>query len=232
MIQAIIFDIEGTFTNLDKAKFMQNYLGILAPRFAHLLSPDKFSKQLLKSLDTILKDPRPEQTVMQTFFEDFSKATGQSMQTLKPIFDEFYASDFPALRCLVNPDPQGVKAVEIAIQQGFLTAIVSNALMPITAIKEQVRWAGLTPEHFKVITSLETLHYFKSQLSFFREIAEVLGVRPESCLWVSKHIKDRICQDIGMKMYLAGTSDDDDEFQADYAGPLEDLVQLISDGRL
>lgn len=230
MIQAIIFDLEGTLTNLDATKFMQNYLGILAPRFSHLLSPDKFSKQLLKSIENVQNEPRHDQTLMQTFLDDFSKATGRSVQTLKPIFEEFYTSDFPALRCLVQANPQGVKVVESAIQQGFLTATVSNSLMPLTAIKEQVRWTGLTPEHFKVIATLDNFHYCKPHLDFFKEVAERLGVKPQSCLFVSKHMDDLICQELGMKMFFVGTLEP--EVRTDYAGQLEDLSRLIIQGSL
>lgn len=230
MIQAIIFDLEGTLVKVDTIDFMRNYLGILAPRFAHLLSPDRFSKQLLKSLDTSQSDSKPGQTNMQTFYDDFSKTTGLSTQTLKPIFEEFYECDFPALRCLVQAIPQGVKVVEYAIQQGFLTAVASNPVLPLIAMEERVRWGGLTPEHFKVIPALDNFHFFKPHLGFFREVAESLGVQPENCLLVSGQTQDIICRDLGMKMFYVGTLELEKE--PDYAGDLEDLIRLISQGNL
>lgn len=228
MIQAILFDI-GTLTKVDTADFMRNYLGILAPRFAHLLSPDKFSKCLLKALGTT-RNPKQGQTNMQTFYDDFSKATGQSFQTLRPIFEEFYESDFPALSCLVQAIPQGVKVVEIAIQQGFLTAVASDPLMPLGAMQEQVRWAGLTPDHFKVIPALDNFHYCKPHRGFFKEVAEGLGVKTESCLLVSDHSEDVVCRELGMKTFLVGSTEP--EALTDYAGQLEDLFRLISQGSL
>ena len=230
MIQAILFDLEGTLINVDTTDFMRNYLGILAPRFAHLLSPDKFSKQLLRSLETSQSDPKPGQTNMQTFYDDFSKATGHSFLTLRPIFEEFYESDFPALRCLVQAVPQGVKVVEYAIQQGFLTAVASNPVLPLSAMREYVRWAGLTPEHFKIIPALDNFHFFKPQLGFFREVAEGLGVKPESCLLVSGQKQDLICRELGMKMFLVGAIELEE--QIDYSGNLDDLFRLISQGNL
>jgi len=230
VIQAILFDIEGTLTNVDATDFMRNFLGILAPRFAHLLSPEKFSKQLLKSLEIVKSEPKLGQTNMQTFYDDFSKATGQSCQILQPIFKEFYESDFPTLRCLVQAIPQGVKVVEYAIQQGFLTAVASNPLMPLTAMWEQVRWAGLTPEHFKVIPSMDNFHYCKPNLGFYREVAESLGVKPDSCLLVSEHIEDIVCRELGMKLFFVGTLGS--EVQTDYVGQLDDLFRLISQGNL
>jgi len=230
MIQAILFDIEGTLINLDTAKFIQNYLGILAPRFAHLLSPDKFTKHLLKSIDNIQKEPKPGQTVVQTFLDDLSKATGQSVQVLRPIFEEFYAADFPALRCLVQANPQGVKVVEYAIQQGFLTAILSNPLIPLIAMEEQIRWAGLTPEHFKVIATLDNFHYCKPHPGFFQEVADNLGFRPQNCLIVTKNIDDLICKELGMKTFVVDGIGL--EVQTDYSGSLDDLYRLISQGSL
>lgn len=233
MIQAILFDIVGTLTKVDVADFMRNYLGILAPRFAHLLPPDKFSKQLIKALEIAKNEPKSGQTNMQTFYDDFSKATGQSFHTLRPIFEEFYESDFPTLRCLIQAVPQGVKVVEYAIQQGFLTAVASNPLMPLTAMWEQVRWAGLTPEHFKVIPAMDTFHYCKPHLGFYREVAESLGVKPDSCLLVSEHTEDIICRELGMKLFFVGTVETlGSEVQTDYVGQLDDLFRLISQGNL
>ncbi|MHB8076978.1 HAD family hydrolase [Desulfosporosinus fructosivorans] len=229
MIQAILFDLEETLINIDTVAFMRNYLGILAPRFAHLLSPDKFSKQFTKSLEVTRSEPKPGQTNIQTFYDDFSKATGQSIQTLQPIFEEFYESDFPALRCLVQAIPQGVKVVEYAIQQGFLTAVASNAILPLNAMQEHISWAGLTPEHFKIIPALDNFHFFKPQLGFFREVAESLGVKPDNCLIVSGHTQDLVCRELGMKTFFVGSIGLE---ETDYAGNLDDLFRLIGQGNL
>ena len=224
MIQAILFDIEALI-NVESADFMKNYLGILAPRFAHLLSPDKFTKQLLKSIEIMQNEPKPGQTNSQVFFDDFCKATGLSALVLKPIFEEFYTSDFPALRCLVQVNHQGIKLVEYAIQQGFLTAIASNPVLPLTAICEQVHWAGLAPDHFKVIPAIDNFHYCKPHLEFFREVAESLGVKPENCLVVSEQMNDIICRELGMKKFYVGTLGAED--QTDYSGHFDDLFSLI-----
>lgn len=230
MIQAILFNLEGTLTNLDSAKFMQNFLGILAPRFAHLLPTEKFSKLLMKAMESVQNQPKPDLTVLQSFLDEFSKVSGQPAQVLTPIFTEFYASDFPALRCLVQPNAQGIKVVEYAIQQGFSTAILSNPLMPLAAVEEQVRWAGLRPEQFKVIATLDNFHYCKPQLGFFQEVAEKLGISPQGCLLVSNDNSDMSCRSLGMKTFFIGSMDV--KIETDYFGQFEDLYRLISQGSL
>lgn len=224
MLKAILFSLEGTLSHVDIGNFMRNYLGILTPRFAHLLSPDKFSKQLMKSLEFAQNENRPEQTNMQTLYEDFGKVTGHSMQSLQPIFEEFYEADFPTLKCLVQVDPQGVQLVEYAIRQGFLTAVASNPALPFTAMREYLSWVGLKPEHFKVIPTSDSFHYFKPQIGFFTELAEKLGVKSEHCLLVSSQTQDLVCREIGMKVFFVGPLE---ERQADYSGNLDDLFRFL-----
>ena len=230
MIQAILFNLEGTLTNLDSAKFRQNFLGILAPRFAHLLPTEKFPKLLMKAMESVQNEPKPNLTVAQGFMDEFSKVSGQPAQVLTSIFTEFYASDFPALRCLVQPNAQGVKVVEYAGQQGCSTAILANPLMPLAAVEEQVRWAGLRPEQFKLIATVDNFHYCKPQPEFFQEVAEKLGISPQSCLLVSNDKSDMSCRSLGMKTFFIGSMDA--EMETDYSGQFEDLYRLISQGSL
>ena len=99
MVKAILFDLDGTLTLMDHEEFMINYVGLLAPRFKHLISPDKFAKQIGRSTDIMIKEPKEGKSNQQVFFEDFTKATGLSFNALWPIFEAFYIEDFPALRC-------------------------------------------------------------------------------------------------------------------------------------
>ena len=225
MIKAILFDLEGTLIRVDTNNFMRNYLGLLAPRFAHFLSPDKFSKQLLKSWEFAQRESGPEQTVMQSFYEDLSKAMGHSSQILQPVFEEFYEADFPTLKCLVQVVPQGVRIVNHALQRGFLTGVASNPDMPLEAMREYLSWAGLKPKQFKVIPAMDSFHYFKPQREYFQELAEKLGLKPENCLLVCSQTQDLVCRKIGMKVFLTGAPETAEE--ADYTGSFDDLFRLL-----
>ncbi len=229
LIRAILFDLDGTLSLMDQDEFMRNYVGLLAPRFAHLLAPDRFGKQLMRSTDVMVKEPQPGRTNLQTFFDDFNKATGLSYTNLWPIFEKFYETDFPALRVLAKPNPEGKKAVLTAVKQGFVTAVASNPVMPLTAMKERIRWAELTPEDFTLIPSIEDFHSCKPHLSFFEELAERLGMNPEECLMVGNHpIEDLAARETGMKVFLVGNPPAD--VVTDYHGELSDLIKLILQG--
>lgn len=231
LIRAILFDLDGTLSFMDNEKFMRNYVGLLAPRFSHLYPPDKFAKQLMRSTDVMVREPKPGRTNLQTFFDDFCRVLSLSFSVLWPIFEEYYEHDFPNLKYLVKPNPEGNKAVETAIQQGYTVAVAANPVMPLSAIKERIRWAGFSPELFKAIPSIETFHFCKPHPGFFEEAAKHLEVEPAQCLMVGNHpVEDLAARHTGMKTFL--NSEVMDGVETDYAGGLADLTRLILQGNL
>lgn len=232
MIRAILFDLDSTLFSIDQVEFMRNYIGLLSPRFAHLLPSDRFAKQLLRSIDVMIKEPKPDHTNLQTFFDDFSKATGLTYNTLWPIFEEFYVIDFPALQCMSRVNPEGKKVIEFALQQGFMTALASNPVLPMSAVVERIRWAELSVEQFAVIPSIEYFHFCKPHLGFFEEITRKLKLKATECLMVGNHpVEDMIARELGLKTFFLEESSDDKKL-SDYSGNLSDLSQLILKGNL
>ncbi|MHB1654203.1 MAG: HAD family hydrolase [Desulfitobacteriaceae bacterium] len=231
MIRAILFDLDGTLSFMDNEMFMRNYVGLLVPRFSHLYPPDKFAKQLWRSIEVMIKEPKPGRTNFQTFFDDFSRIVGTSSNVLWPLFEEYYEHDFPNLKYLVRSNPEGKKAVETALQQGFILGVATNPLMPLGAIKERILWADLTPEQFKVVPSIESFHFCKPHPGFFGEMAEKLGLEPTQCLMVGNHpMEDLAARKAGMKTFFTGI--DDKGIETDYSGGMADLVKLILQGNL
>lgn len=231
MIRAILFDLDGTLSFMNNEEFMRNYVGLLAPRFSHLYAPDKFAKQLMRSTEVMAREPKPGRTNLQTFFDDFSRAVGISFSVLWPIFEEYYEHDFPNLQYLVKPNPEGKKAVETALQQGYTVAVAANPVMPLLAIKERIHWAGLTPEPFKIIPSIEAFHFCKPQPGFFSELAATLAIEPTQCLMVGDHpVEDLAARETGMKTFFVGA--DSSEVETDYQGDITELTKLILQGNL
>lgn len=231
MIKAILFDLDGTLTLMDQEEFMKNYIGLLAPRFKQYISPDKFAKQLNRSTEVMIKQPQEGKTNLQTFFADFTKATGLTYHTLWPVFEAFYTTDFPALRLLVKLNPHGKEAVETALQNGYTVAIAANPVMPLLAIEERIRWAELTPQIFSVIPSIESFHYCKPHTGFYAELAENLGLQPSECLMVGNHpVEDVAAQKIGMQTFYVG--EPVEGIQTTYQGDISDLTRKIRERSL
>ncbi|MGI1659882.1 MAG: HAD family hydrolase [Desulfitobacterium sp.] len=226
MIKAILFDLDGTLTLMNQEEFMKNYVGLLAPRFKSLLSPEKFVKQLNRSTEVMIKQPQEGKTNLQVFIADFTKGTGLTYNALWPIFEAFYATDFPALSYLVKVNQHGKEAVTNALEGGYKVAIAANPVMPLIAIEERIRWAGLTPQMFQVVPSIESFHFCKPHIGFYRELAENLELDPSECLMVGNHpVEDLVAQEIGMKTFYVG--DTMEGIQTTYTGDIAELAQRI-----
>lgn len=231
MIKAILFDLDGTLTLMNQEEFMRNYVGLLAPRFKQYISPEKFVKQLNRSTEYMINQPQEGKTNLQVFFTDFTKSTGLTYTTLWPSFEAFYTTDFPALSCLVKINPDGKEAIEAALERGYKVAIAANPVMPLIAIEERIRWAGLLPEMFAVIPSMETYHFCKPHVGFYAELAHNLDLAPEECLMVGNHPQeDLVAQDIGMKTFYVGAPEEG--IQSTYKGSIADLTKRIREGSL
>ena len=231
MIRAVLFDLDGTLSFMNQDEFMRNYVGLLTPRFTHLMSPDRFAKQLMRSTEVMRSQPQPGKTNMQTFFDDFCRATGLKFSVLFPILEDFYQLDFPALSCIVKPNPAGKATVELAKKQGYLVAVAANPVMPYAAIAERIRWTGLMPAQFDLVPAMEDAHFCKPNVGFFSEIASCLKLDPRECLMVGNDVQeDMIAKEIGMKTFFCG--EPPVEPVSDYAGSLTDLGHLLLQGNL
>ncbi|NPV70460.1 MAG: hypothetical protein HPY55_07450 [Firmicutes bacterium] len=49
-IRAILFDLDDTLIRIEFEAFMNDYLSLLAPRFAHACAPQRFVKELMASV--------------------------------------------------------------------------------------------------------------------------------------------------------------------------------------
>ena len=62
-----------------------------------------------------------------------------------------------------------------ALAAGHEVVIATDPLFPLQATEERVRWAGLDPEQFSLISAFETFHFSKSHIAYFAELLGRLG---------------------------------------------------------
>ncbi|NPV70459.1 MAG: HAD family hydrolase [Firmicutes bacterium] len=153
-----------------------------------------------------------------------------------PVFQEFYAADFPRLRRHSNPDPLAARVVQAAVDAGMRTVLATNPLYPRAAIVERLEWAGISPDLFDLITTYEHMHFCKPRPEYYREICSIIGCEPHECLMVGNDVdEDLVAAGAGMKTFLVNTAvrnRNSVQYVADYEGSLADLLDLIQGGGL
>ncbi|MDS1029019.1 HAD family hydrolase [Bacillota bacterium LX-D] len=231
MIEAILFDLDGTLLPINTDQFVDNYLKLISSKMTKYMQPEQFIKELVAATDVMVKDVDLNISNEQSFFNAFSQSTGLARDEILPDFDAFYNEHFWILGNDIIPKPI-VKDIISLARKKFKLVVATNPVFPLVALVERMRWAGIDQSDFVLITSYELMHACKPNMEYFLEITRQIDVEPEKCLMVGNDIdEDMVAKKIGMKTFLV------DEFlinrngllvESDYRGSLEDLYDLIT----
>lgn len=203
MITTILFDLDGTLLPMDNDEFTKGYFSLLVRK----LAPYGYDKQeLVPAIWTgtaamVKNDGKCSN--YDVFWKTFAGVLGDRVYEAKPVFDDFYRSEFNNAKSFCGFNEKAEEAVKAAKKLGCRTALASNPLFPVEAQKARVKWAGIDPDSFEFIASYENLSYCKPNPEYYRAIAEKLGVEPNECLMVGNDVsEDMIAQTAGMSVFL------------------------------
>ncbi|OQA41529.1 MAG: 2-deoxyglucose-6-phosphatase [Chloroflexi bacterium ADurb.Bin325] len=228
-IKAVLFDLDGTLLDSNMESFLPVYLKALSARIAHILPPQQFVAHLMQATEAMLaNDGRA--TNQEVFAEVFFPLVGRPRAELEPLFDAFYAEDFPKLSGITRRKPEARPVVELALALGHDTAITTNPLFPATAIRQRMAWAGVDDLPYRWVTSYENSRYCKPNLRFFDDVIARLGHRPEECLVVGDEHMDMVAAAVGCPTFLIpgpATALLPETPAPTYQGTLADLAALL-----
>jgi HAD superfamily hydrolase (TIGR01549 family) len=229
VIDAVLFDLDGTLLHNDMERFMRCYLQALSSRLAGYMPPQEFVRVLLAATDRMLLDANSCVTNEQAFQRAFDVLSGRSLNEIRPLLDDFYAHDFGTLAECTRREPQARSVVESVLAAGRQAVVATHPLFPRTAILQRMAWAGVDDLPFSLITSYENMHSAKPRPEYFQEIADRIGVPAGRCLMIGDDlILDQPCVRIGMRFYHVTEHEPFDP----NAGTLRHLHELIQGGLL
>jgi len=230
MIQAILFDLDGTLIDDSVDTFIPAYFRALTKKVAHLVPPDKFIAQLQASTRAMVSNTDSTRTMAQVFAADFFPNLGIASEILTPLFDDFYARDYGQLRTHVHAIPEARRVLTRAIDRGYKTVIATMPVFPGTAIRQRMEWGNVADFAYHLITDYETMHTSKPHAAYYREIAAMIGCAPENCVMVGNEIENdmRPAKRAGMQTFFVmnGQPANEDAL-SDWRGTLEDFAKLL-----
>ena len=186
MLKAILFDLDDTLLLNSMETFVPAYLQALTSYVAHLIPPDRLLTELFRATQAMEANDGTDRTNEEVFAAVFYPAVGYTPEELLPIFERFYAEEFPKLRALTRPLPEARPLVTWAFEHGLQVVIATNPLFPRMATEQRLEWAGVpvTEFDYALVTSYEVMHATKVHPAYYREILALLGRRPDECLMV------------------------------------------------
>ncbi|BCJ86959.1 HAD family hydrolase [Effusibacillus dendaii] len=203
MINTLLFDLDGTLLPMDQEKFTKGYFKYLIPHVMHLLDREKVVGQLWASTEKMVRSDDPDKTNEEVFKEHFLSETGLREADIWPIFLDFYAGEFGELSHLTDPNPLSRTVVQTAVEKGYEVALATNPLFPRSAIEARMRWAGVADMPFKLVTTMEEMHFCKPNPNYYREILQKIDKQPSECMMIGNDgYEDMVAAKLGMRTYL------------------------------
>ncbi len=185
-MKAILLDLDDTLLSNDIQTFLPAYFESLARFVKDKISPERLIRELLRGTDFMDSDSASDLTNEEAFESVFYASSGLIRGEMRPLFERFYAEEFPKLRVFTRPIFGARKLMEMAFFRGWQVVIATNPVFPRTAVEQRLDWAGVPVQDFAyaLITSLENMHATKATPAYYREILAKLKFPPGDCLMV------------------------------------------------
>ena len=199
----ILFDLDGTLLPMDQERFVKAYFGLLAKTMAPFrYVPDRLLKAIMDGIGAMVQNDGAA-TNEDVFWRVFCAAFGEQARQDMPHFEAFYLNEFQQAKEACGFDPRAAQAIHAFRAMGFRTVLATNPLFPRVATHSRIRWAGLEPQDFELMTAYEDCRFCKPDLRYYQEILDRLQVQPGECLMVGNDVdEDMIAGQLGMRVFL------------------------------
>ncbi|HAL88822.1 MAG TPA: HAD family hydrolase [Clostridiales bacterium] len=195
--------MDGTLLPMDQEVFVKDYLKRMAAFLApHGYDPERFVKALWAGIGAMMKNDGKAKNE-DVFWRVFNQVLERDARRDSALFDEFYRGEFQKSRESCGFQPAAAPAVREIRAMGYRVILATNPLFPAIATQSRIRWAGLEPEDFELITTYENARFCKPNPEYYREILGKLNLDASDCLMVGNDVtEDMIAEKLGMRVFL------------------------------
>ncbi len=201
--KVILFDLDGTLLPMDFDVYLKDYFVRLAKKMAENgYDPDTLMKGIYAGMEAMIKNDG-SCTNEEALWKEIVAVFGERVKNDTALFDEYYQNEFQEVKKSCGFHPEAAKTVRAIRDMGYRVVLATNPMYPRYATESRVRWAGLVPEDFELVTTYEDYSSCKPNLKYYEEVLEKIGVSAEECLMVGNDVEeDMIAEQLGMKVFL------------------------------
>ena len=204
MLDAILFDLDGTLLPMDYDTFTEGYLKLLAGALLpHGYDPKQMLSAMWKGVSDMTKNDGKETNVT-VFFRRFASVLGDRVYEDEKYLDAFYHTDFHKAKAFTQPTKNARRAVDLARKKAKKVVLATNPLFPASAIEARLSWAGLSPSDFDLVTTYENSRACKPNPLYYELILKEIGARADESLMIGNHADEdmRAAASLGIKTFF------------------------------
>ena len=202
-IKTVYFDLDGTLLPMDQDVFVKTYFGLLAKKLApYGYDPEKLTKTIWAGTMAMIQNDGTV-TNEEAFWNCFASVFGEKARADIPLFEEFYANAFEAVRAQCGYDAKAAQVIETVKKKGLRAVLATNPIFPAIATRARIRWAGLNAADFDHITTYENSSFCKPNPAYYQSILDELGLKAEECVMVGNDTSDDLAAaKLGMPVFF------------------------------
>ncbi len=227
-IKAVLFDLDDTLLTTRLGTFLPGYFRALTRHLSGVVDPKTLIDSLMEATAIMTRRHDPGLTNQEVFDRHFFPRIGIAREMLTPLFDEFYATGFPALRQLTSQRPEARPVVDAAIARYDDVVIATQPVFPMTAIHQRMAWAGVDGLPYRLVTAYENMHTCKPDPAYYQEIANRIDKQPGHCLMVGNDLDQDIAPAALAGMATFHIVEDVGQPPGAHSGRLADLLVLLT----
>ena len=203
MTLTLLLDLDDTLLETNMGAFIPAYFQALSKHLANHIQPEKMLPALMKGTELMLASEDPTRTLQEVFESYFYPKLGVPKDQLNPLIEQFYDEIFPSIGVVTRKREGAIDLVDWAFDKDYRVAIATDPLFPRKAVYHRIRWAGLDPERFELVSSFETFHFTKSHPAYFAEVLGRLGWPGDPVLMVGNDVERDLkpAKSLGLKTY-------------------------------
>lgn len=201
--KTILFDLDGTLLPMDQDQFTTSYFKLLAAKLApYGYKANELVDNIWAGTAAMVKNDGSRSNE-KAFWAEFSRLYGEKALEDMPLFEEFYGVDFQRAKEFCGFNPQAGETVRQLKEQGHRVILATNPIFPSIATNLRIRWVGLEPEDFELVTTYENSTYCKPNPLYYQEVLDKIGCQAEDCLMVGNDVtEDGAARKTGMDVFL------------------------------
>lgn len=201
-MNTVLFDLDGTLLPMDVEEFTKKYFGLIAQTMYDNQRDGKMIlNAILKGTMCMVKNDGTRSNE-QVFWDCFTASTHISKEEIEPEFNEFYEKTFDQIDS-GERSLHMIEAVKLLKKKGYRLYLTTNPLFPAIATQKRIKWAGLDPNDFELITTYDNSSFCKPNPAYYEEILNNNHLSKEDCMMVGNDVKeDGAIESLGIPLFL------------------------------